>query len=271
MITEQAFKPYEGDEPYIFVSYSHKDSEQVFPILQKLYERGLRIWYDEGIDPGSEWPEEIANHLLNCGLFLLFMSPDAAESHNVRREITMAIDRKKPLINIFIKETQLKPGLQLQLNLIQHISYAHGKESFDEFTDRLADIILKNENIDAAVAGLAAGGETELLKADFSGVSSGGLRVILRDINDPKQIWNLSLTNQVEIGRSAACPVCVTDGSVSRLQCKLYLENNQPMLENISKANITRLNGEQITQPRPIKQGDKIKCGRVIFVIDKLC
>jgi len=142
-MTEPTFKPYEGSEPYIFVSYSHKDSEQVFPILQKLYERGLRIWYDEGIDPGSEWPEEIANHLLNCGLFLLFMSPDAAESHNVRREITMAIDRKKPLINIFIKETQLKPGLQLQLNLIQHVSYARGKESFEEFIGRLTGIILR--------------------------------------------------------------------------------------------------------------------------------
>jgi len=143
MITKPTFKPYEGNDPYIFVSYSHKDSAQVFPILQKLHERGLRVWYDEGIDPGSEWPEEIANHLLNCGLFLLFMSPDAAESHNVRREITMAVDRKKPLMNVFIEETELKPGLQLQLNLIQHVSYAQGKEDFEEFIDRLTGTLLK--------------------------------------------------------------------------------------------------------------------------------
>jgi len=143
MNQETSFKPYEGGEPYIFVSYSHKDSLQVFPVLQELHNRGLRIWYDKGIDPGSEWPEEIANHLLGCGLFLLFMSPDAAESHNVRREITMAVDKKKSLMNVYLKETGLQPGLQLQLNLIQYVSYAQDKEDFDEFIERLTEILLR--------------------------------------------------------------------------------------------------------------------------------
>ncbi|MDR2532187.1 MAG: toll/interleukin-1 receptor domain-containing protein [Oscillospiraceae bacterium] len=137
------FKPYEGNEPFIFISYSHKNNADVFPILQRLHDCGLRIWYDRGIDPGSEWPEEIATHLLGCGLFLLFMSPDAAESHNVRREITMAVDRQKPLMNVFLKETELQPGLQLQLNLIQYISYNTDGETFDEFIERLAGILLK--------------------------------------------------------------------------------------------------------------------------------
>jgi hypothetical protein len=139
------FKPYEGDEPFIFVSYSHRDSALVFPIIQRLHENGLRVWYDRGIDPGSEWPEEIATHLLGCGLFLLFMSPDAAESHNVRREITMAIDRKKPLLTVYLKDTELQPGLQLQLNLIQYVSYnsGSGDESFEDFIERLTGILLK--------------------------------------------------------------------------------------------------------------------------------
>ena len=136
------FKPYEGNEPFIFISYSHRNSDMVFPIIQKLHERGLRVWYDRGIDPGSEWPEEIANHLIGCGLFLLFMSPEAAESHNVRREITMAVDRKKPLMNVYLKETELQPGLQLQLNLIQYVSYSP-KEDFEEFIDRLKGILVK--------------------------------------------------------------------------------------------------------------------------------
>ena len=138
------FKPYEGTEPYVFISYSHKDSAQVFPILQTLHDRGLRVWYDKGIDPGSEWPEEIATHLLGCGLFLLFMSPEAAESHNVRREITMAIDKQKPLMNVYLRETELQPGLQLQLNLIQYVSYSSlDNQDFEEFIDRLAGILLK--------------------------------------------------------------------------------------------------------------------------------
>ena len=31
-------KPYEGDEDYIFVSYAHKDSDFVLPIIDNLHE-----------------------------------------------------------------------------------------------------------------------------------------------------------------------------------------------------------------------------------------
>ena len=55
-----AFRPYEGQEPFIFISYAHKNSDQVMPILEKLDEAGYRVWYDDGIAPGSEWPEYIA-------------------------------------------------------------------------------------------------------------------------------------------------------------------------------------------------------------------
>ncbi|MBQ2478969.1 MAG: toll/interleukin-1 receptor domain-containing protein, partial [Erysipelotrichales bacterium] len=68
-------KPYEGSDNYIFISYAHKDSERVFPLLRKLTENGYRIWYDEGIDPGTEWPESIARHLESSSVCLSFISP----------------------------------------------------------------------------------------------------------------------------------------------------------------------------------------------------
>ncbi len=43
------FRPYEGDSPYIFVSYSHQDSGRVIPILNALNGAGYHIWYDDGI------------------------------------------------------------------------------------------------------------------------------------------------------------------------------------------------------------------------------
>ena len=48
---------YEGQEPYIFVSYCYKDKESVIPVIQRMIEKGYRIWFDRGIHPGSEWPE----------------------------------------------------------------------------------------------------------------------------------------------------------------------------------------------------------------------
>ena len=69
------FEAYNGDEPFLFVSYAHKDSAEVFPELVALRGMGVRIWYDEGIDPGNEWPEEIEAALKKSAMFLVFIPP----------------------------------------------------------------------------------------------------------------------------------------------------------------------------------------------------
>ena len=37
---------------------------EVFKIIEKLNEKGVRIWYDEGIEPGNEWPEIVGAAML---------------------------------------------------------------------------------------------------------------------------------------------------------------------------------------------------------------
>lgn len=45
---------YKGKEKYIFVSYAHKDSAKVLPIIENMQHAGYRIWYDTGIKAGTE-------------------------------------------------------------------------------------------------------------------------------------------------------------------------------------------------------------------------
>ena len=115
------FEAYAGDEPFVFVSYSHKDSGIVYPEIDRLHRSGFRIWYDEGIDPGNEWPEEVANALARCVFFLVFISPRSVESANVRNEINFAINRKKPFLAIHVEETLLPTGLELRMGDIQAV------------------------------------------------------------------------------------------------------------------------------------------------------
>ena len=65
--------PYRGDQPYIFISYSHKDSRKVWPVIEQMQADGYRVWYDEGIDPGTEWDENIAAHVTGCDYFIAFI------------------------------------------------------------------------------------------------------------------------------------------------------------------------------------------------------
>lgn len=116
-----AFTPYEGKKPYIFVSYAHKDSNRVFPILEELDRRGYRVWYDDGIAPGSEWPENIAQHLDGCSLTLAFVSPSSIASPNCRREVTFALAKHKPFLGILLEPTEMSLGMEMQLSAQQCI------------------------------------------------------------------------------------------------------------------------------------------------------
>ena len=123
---------YEGKEPYIFVSYAHKDSSVVFRLVEQLNERGYRIWYDEGIEPGSY----IANHLLGAEMVLSVLTPSAVNSVNCRREINFALSRNKPVLTIYMEDIELPVGLELQLSSQQSVLY-YTYDSEERFLDKI--------------------------------------------------------------------------------------------------------------------------------------
>lgn len=106
---------YQGSEPYIFVSYAHKDSQQVLPIIQQLQNWGFRVWYDAGIQAGTEWPEYIASHLRDSAAVIAFISEAAINSPHCRQEITYAGAKHKDVLSIYLDDAELPAGLELQL------------------------------------------------------------------------------------------------------------------------------------------------------------
>ena len=62
--------PYQGEEALAFFSYCHADSTVVYPLIEELNRMGYRIWFDDGISIGDEWPEVIAEKLEKCSVFL---------------------------------------------------------------------------------------------------------------------------------------------------------------------------------------------------------
>ena len=112
------FKPYEGDKPYIFISYAHADSDAVMSVVTHMHDRGYRIWYDEGIEVGSEWPECIASHLTGAQLVVAFISNSYMRSDNCRREMHYALSKRIRIINVFIENTDMTPGMEMQIGSI---------------------------------------------------------------------------------------------------------------------------------------------------------
>mgnify|MGYP004612703713 CR=1 FL=1 len=150
----QYFKPYEGDEPYIFISYAHADSDAVMSVVTNMNERGYRIWYDEGIEVGSEWPECIASHLAGAQLVLAFISNNYMKSDNCRREMHYALSKRIRIINIFLENTQMTPGMEMQIGSIFALMRQNMSDS--EFYGKLYSAPL----LDAGMFADAPAGET---------------------------------------------------------------------------------------------------------------
>ena len=127
-----------GDDPYIFVSYTHKDKAEVYPILKELHNKGFQIWYDEGIPLSTDWCNTIAEKLIVSKLFLSFISPHVLESDNTQDEIHLAMNEKKQFLAIYLKNTELNPGLKMRIRRVQGIL----KYEMDEL--RFYDKLTKN-------------------------------------------------------------------------------------------------------------------------------
>lgn len=141
-------QPEKKNSPYAFISYSHRDSARVVPLIGFLQDLGMSVWYDEGIEAGSEWPEYIADSLSCAECLIAFITPNSARSHNCRREINFAISRGIDVVAVYLEPTELSPGLEMQLNAFQAVL----AQNFDD------DKALASSLADARVLRLCVGG-----------------------------------------------------------------------------------------------------------------
>ena len=114
--------PYRGNDPFIFVSYAHDDSAQIYAEIDSLTSAGFNVFYDEGISPGHSWHEDLANALEACQLFVFFVTPRSAASKNCLREVHFAEELDKPCLIVNLQETELTSGLKLSIGDQQAIN-----------------------------------------------------------------------------------------------------------------------------------------------------
>ena len=118
---DQPLPPYKGDGSYVFVCYSHEDSADVYPEIRRLQDQGIQVWYDEGISPGEEWPEELGQAIAGAQRLLFFVSPNSVGSRNCRDEVHYAHHHDTPILAVHLVETELPAGLELAFGSSQAI------------------------------------------------------------------------------------------------------------------------------------------------------
>jgi len=87
---------------YVFVSYSHKDKDYAHSLADELARRGIKVWIDDRIDYGSQWPKVIERSLDGCEKFIVVLSENSRESKWVQNEIARADRKKKPIYPLLL-------------------------------------------------------------------------------------------------------------------------------------------------------------------------
>ena len=116
----------------VFISYSHKDKERRDKLethLSNLKNQGIiSSWFDGDIVPGTEWEQQIFDHLNSAQIILLLISADfMASKFCYSIELKRAIERhdakQARVIPIILRATDWEGAPFAKLNMLP----THGK------------------------------------------------------------------------------------------------------------------------------------------------
>ncbi len=116
---DKPFAAYQGNESYVFVCYAHGDAAVVYPEIGWLHDQGVNIWYDEGISPGSEFPEALGRAVASASALLFYVSPRSVASRHCRDEVHYALENGVPVMAAYLAPTELSAGMALSLGTSQ--------------------------------------------------------------------------------------------------------------------------------------------------------
>lgn len=99
---DNRFSPYQGTKPFLFISYGRGDIEVVLRVTAELRTQNYRIWYDEGIPVGTDWPMYISRRVNASSAVLFFLSGKSMVSPNCYSEMVSASQSGKPIICVLL-------------------------------------------------------------------------------------------------------------------------------------------------------------------------
>ena len=192
-LIQTKFEAYTGAEPYLFISYSHRDTAKVYPILDALHDKKYRIWYDESCENGNDFREELRRRIENCSAVILFVSKSSMSSPFCGMEIIVARENQKRLYPIYLEDANsVPPAFEILLANTHH--------STADNMDKLMKSMLRDLPAEAMDRLTLSEGKLEKCEDNGSTIDvDEGVRVICAGaFKDRKQLHNIKLPSSLE-------------------------------------------------------------------------
>lgn len=197
---------YEGEEPYIFVSYSHNDIVKVREILKRIDKEKFRFWYDDTMEIGEDFRLELQSKIENCSAVLLFVSDNSMQSKYCGMEIIVAYKNNKRIFPVFLDDNTEIPGaLKMVLENLQHvkgIALESDKKYIDKLIDSLPTETMRSFSIEDDVLVRCKDGSAKLT------VPAGVIVIGKGAFKNCEKLEALDVGETVEVMMSEACRGC---------------------------------------------------------------
>lgn len=199
------FEAYNGEEPYLFVSYSHRDTAKVYPILDALHDCKYRIWYDESCENGNDFRDELRRRIEKSEAILLFVSQYSMASPFCGMEIIVARENDKKIYPIFLEDDSVVPPAFSILLTNTHHSTADNMQ-------KLIKAMIRDLPPEAMDRLTLSEEKDRLEKCEDNGkeiIVDDGVRVVCKDaFKDKKQLKKITLPESLEDIESEAFRGC---------------------------------------------------------------
>ena len=130
----------------VFISYRRKDKQHLFAqdLFDKLKKRKVNVWKDDkDMDPGDDLPEELAEAIDNCSLFVCLLSKEYFESKWCSMEIRYAQQVDKKLFPIHWGKDDLPNHFQFLLGQKIRYNYNPESENYQEELQKCVDKVME--------------------------------------------------------------------------------------------------------------------------------
>lgn len=95
---EKTIPPYAGNQPYLYFCFSDEDQNRVRPLLERLFRRGVRIWYKTGDAGNAEKQRSDEARMRGASLVLLYLSDAFRYDVGVKSHAMACCLHKQPLL-----------------------------------------------------------------------------------------------------------------------------------------------------------------------------
>lgn len=135
---------------FYFVSYNSEDNHRIGKICQKIHQKGVSLWYDNGLHVGNKWEIEIADQIQKCQALLLFFTHKmlSKDYSYVQKEFKTASFFKKPVYIImvdYITDDEIPVNMVpwwIDIKEMQNLDVSQEKD-----VDKIADRIISETGL----------------------------------------------------------------------------------------------------------------------------